>query len=114
MAARKPRRVPLLQRRLDQILAPEMHRRLHAHRSRNRPPAFDRRAPSVQLRELALRGEKDRADGAAGGARLGKLRFELGRAAGKCRVDEVVERQRRRVGDDGGDLVDADLPLPAA
>ena len=73
-----------------------------------RPPRFDRRAPFVQLRELALRGEKDRADGAAGGARLGKLRLELGRAAGECRVNEVVERQRRSVGDDGGHLIDAD------
>ena len=72
------------------------------------PPAgLDRGAPFVQLRELALRGE-DRADGAAGGARLGKLRLELGRAAGECRVNEVVERQRRGVGDDGGHLVDAD------
>ena len=107
MAARKPRRVPLPQRRLDQILAPEVHRRLQRI-DRESPAGFDRRAPFVQLRELALRGEEDRADGAAGGARLGKLRLELGRAAGERRVNEFVERQRRSVGDDGGHLVDAD------
>ncbi len=36
---------------------------------------------------LALGGKKDRADGAAGGAGLGELRFELGRPAGKRGVD---------------------------
>ncbi len=84
----QPRRAPLPERDSDQAFAPEMQRRLHAV-EREMAALFDRRAPLVQLRQLALGGKEDRADGAAGGAGLGELRFELGRPAGKYGVDKL-------------------------
>ena len=78
----KPRGGPLLERRRDQVAAPEMQRRLHCF-NRERGAGFDRGAPFVQLRQLPLGGEEDRADRAAGGTRLGDVRFKLGRAASK-------------------------------
>ena len=45
----------------------------------------------------------------AGEPRLAELRFQLRRAAGKCRIDDIVERQRRGVGHHRGNVIDADL-----
>ena len=63
----------------------------------------------MQLCDLALHGEQDRSGRSAGEPRLAELRFQLRRAAGKRRIDDIVERQRRGVGYDRGNIVDADL-----
>ena len=80
---------------------------------RERGAALDRGAPFVQLRELALRGKKDRADRTARGAHLGKLRLEVGRPSGERGIDEFVERQRRSVGHHRGNIVDVDFAAAA-
>ena len=63
--------------------------------------------------ENALRVEQDRTRAGAGGAGFAKLDFEFAGPAGKGRVDNIFGRQRRRVGNHGGDVFDADLAAAA-
>ena len=91
----KPRRGPLLERHLDEVFAAKMHRRLQAV-ERERRALFDHRPPAVQLCELALGGEKDRANRSAGNADLRQLRLQIGGPAGKRRIDQIVERKAPR------------------
>ena len=100
----KPRRAPRLERRLDERPAAKWQRRLYGF-ERKRATLFDRRAPLVQLRELALRIEQDRSRRRAGDARLAELDFEFAWTPGERRIDDVFNRKRRRVGNDSGDVL---------
>ncbi len=67
----------------------------------------------MQLRDLALSVEQDRSGAGSRGPRLGELSFEFCGTAGKGRIDDVFERQRRGIGHHGDDVVDADLAAAA-
>ena len=99
MAAASRAAFHCLQRRFDQPLAAEMQRRLHGV-ERERRAVLDRGAPACAAARAGAARQEHRADRAAGGARLGELRFELGRAAGEGGVDRYrrapARRRRRR------------------
>jgi hypothetical protein len=74
---------------------------------------LDRKPRLVQLRHLAQRCRDDGARCRPGGTRLAELDFELACAPGEGGVDQAVERERRRVGDDRHHVVELHPRLAA-
>src|SRR5882724_112951 len=62
---------------------------------------------------MADRRGQDGGGRGAGGARLGELELDIGGLARKRGVEQGIERQRRRVGCDGHDVVELDAVTAA-